>query len=79
MDMWSDPNLAPYMAVTAHWLEGRSIKSPAGNYTGLTLRSELIGFVHVPNRHTGEHMSKVFLHILDRIDIAPKVCHLYIF
>jgi hypothetical protein len=22
MDMWSDPNLSPFMAVAAHWIEG---------------------------------------------------------
>ena len=22
MDLWSDPNLTPFMAMTAHWIEG---------------------------------------------------------
>ena len=23
MDMWTDPNLIPYMAVTAHWIQAK--------------------------------------------------------
>jgi hypothetical protein len=38
--MWSDPDLKPYMAVTAHWLE--NVQSPGGEMR-LTLRASLIG------------------------------------
>jgi hypothetical protein len=31
-DMWSDPDLKPYMAVTAHWLE--NVQSPCHGSDG---------------------------------------------
>jgi len=27
MDLWSDPNLSPFMAITAHWIETTSGKT----------------------------------------------------
>ncbi|KAH8992889.1 hypothetical protein EDB83DRAFT_2325242 [Lactarius deliciosus] len=41
-DMWSDPDLKPYMAVTAHWVE--QVQTQGGQQK-LTLRADLIGFV----------------------------------
>jgi len=40
----------------------------------LRLASGLIGFREMPGHHTGEHLSVAFLHIIDRLDIADKVC-----
>lgn len=52
MDLWSDPNLSPFMAVTAHWIEAKPISTPNGPQFELTLRADLIGFHQVPGRHT---------------------------
>lgn len=73
MDMWTDPNLFPYMAVTAHWLQLVTEKSGNDSRLQLKLRADLIGFHRVPSRHTGEHLSVAFLYILDRIKITHKV------
>jgi len=73
MDMWSDPNLSPFMAVTAHWIEAKSVSTPNGQQYQLNLRSDLIGFHRVPGRHTGEHLAHAFIYVLDRIQIADKV------
>ena len=48
MDMWSDPNLSPFMAVTAHWIEAKEVSTPKGPQYEINLRSDLIGFHHVP-------------------------------
>ena len=73
MDMWSDPNLSPFMAVTAHWIEAKEISTPKGPQYEINLRSDLIGFHHVPGWHTGEHLAHAFLFVLDCINIAEKV------
>jgi len=70
MDIWTDLNMKSYMAVTAHWLQKETLQSK------LTLCSDLIGFVHTPGSHTGEHLAKVFVYILDRFKLgkSKKVC-----
>ena len=73
MDLWTDPNLSPFMAVTAHWIEAESISTPQGPQYNLRLRSDLIGFHHVPGHHSGEHIAHAFLHVLDRIRVTHKV------
>jgi len=70
MDMWTDFNLKPYMAVTAHWLEWSTSERQQQK---LNLRTDLIGFVHVPGSHTGEHLAEVFIWILERLKITKKV------
>lgn len=77
MDLWSDPNLMPYMAVTAHWLQVKVADSVNGARHELVLRSDLVGFYSVPTRHTGEHLCTAFVTILDRIGITNKVRSLY--
>ena len=66
MDLWTDFDKKPYMAVTAHWLE----KTPQQQ---VNLRTDLIGFMHLPGAHTGERLAEVFLQILDRLKITKKV------
>lgn len=66
MDVWTDPNLRPFMAVTAHFIKDNGVS--------LQLCTELVGFRHLPGRHTGEHLARVFIHILDRLDITGRVC-----
>lgn len=73
MDLWTDPNLWPYMAVTAHWLEAQVIRTSTGIEHRLILRSDLIGFHRIPTRHIGEHLCEAFTYILDRIGIIDKV------
>lgn len=66
-------NLTPFMAVTAHWIEGEEITTPQGPQYKLTLRADLIGFHRVPGCHNGEHLACAFLYVLDQVDIAEKV------
>jgi hypothetical protein len=68
MDIWSDPDRKPYMAVTAHWVERSHTPQQR-----ISLRADLLGFIHVPGSHTGERLAKVFLFIIDRLHIANKV------
>jgi hypothetical protein len=77
-DLWSDMNLTPFMAVTAHWIEGEEITTPQGPQYKLILRTYLIGFHRVPGRHNGDHLACAFLYVLDRVDIADKVLWLYL-
>ena len=74
MDVWSDPNLAPYMGVTAHWVAMGVDESISGSVKRLVLRSELIGFQRIPGSHTGEHLAHVLLSVIYRIGITSKVC-----
>jgi hypothetical protein len=76
MDLWSDRQKTPFMAVTGHWLQATLIDTPAGTQYTLTLRTDLIGFLRVPGHHDGEHLATAFLYIIDRIGIASKVCSL---
>ena len=73
MDMWSDPNLRPFMAITAHWIESTPQQTTAGVQHKLMLHTNLIGFHSVPGWHTGEHMCHVFVHVLDRLGITAQV------
>lgn len=73
MDMWSDPNLSPFMAVTAHWIKAVSKDTPDGKDFALELQADLIGFHRVPGSHTGEHLAQAFIHIVDRLSISHKV------
>lgn len=70
MDMWSDTNLSPFMAVTAHWIEATTQQTSMGPQHILKLRTDLIGFHCVPGRHDGEHLAHAFLHVTDRIGIT---------
>jgi hypothetical protein len=73
MDMWTDFNMKSYMAVTAHWLQQVSIQQSDRLQRKLKFCTDLIGFVHVPGSHTGDRLSKVFLYILNRLNIGKKV------
>ena len=68
--MWTDPDLKPYMAVTAHWLESVQLK---GGQKKITLRADLIGFMHVPGSHEGERLAQVFNFIINRMGLVKKV------
>jgi hypothetical protein len=72
-DVWTDPNMTSFMAVTAHWLEVIEEQSGSGNHKKLRLRADLIGFHKIPGRHTGKHLAYCFLFITDRLNITEKV------
>jgi len=73
MDLWSDPNLSPFIAVTTHWIETKLKDMPDGPQYDLHLRADLIGFHQVPGSHNGEHLAQAFLYILNHISITSKV------
>jgi hypothetical protein len=58
------------MAITAHWIKA---EQGANQQPTLGLRADLIGFIHVPGRHTGEHLAHALLHVLNRVHITEKV------
>jgi hypothetical protein len=77
MDMWTDDfKKKAYMAVTAHWLEKVTLSSRL--QSKISLRTDLIGFMHVPGSHTGERLAEAFLFIIGRLKIVKKVCKFYI-
>jgi len=61
------------MAITAHWIVAATSKQDPARHAKLMLRADLIGFIHVPGRHTGEHLAHAFLYVLDRIHVTEKV------
>jgi hypothetical protein len=73
MDIWTDTNLSPFMAVTAHWIEATMEDTPNGLQKILKLRADLVGFHHMPGRHDGKHLVHAFILITDRLDITEKV------
>lgn len=66
-DLWSDPNLRSYLAMTAHWI-ARDRRSNA-----LELKAALIAFHHVHGKHDGKNLAKVTMELLDRACITTKV------
>ena len=73
MDLWNDPNLTPFMAMTAHWTEGTTAETVDGPKLTLKLQADLIGFQWVPGHHDGRHHAHAFLFVIDWIKIAGKV------
>ena len=73
MDVWTDPNRSPFMAVTAHWIQAIEENTHLGPRYVLRLQADLIGFYSMPGRHTGQHLAEAFMDILDQIDIVTKV------
>ncbi|THH19265.1 hypothetical protein EUX98_g8810 [Antrodiella citrinella] len=57
----------------AHWIEATTVTTPNGPRTTLSLRSDLIGFQRVPGHHTGEHLARAFMYVLERLVIEDKV------
>ena len=45
MDMWTDPNVSPFMGVTAHWIESQTVREISGNHQIISLQAALIGFI----------------------------------
>ena len=65
-DIWSDPQLWPFLCVTAHWIECRE------DHT-LQLSAALIAFSHIPDSHTGSNIAKVTFSALKWADLIDKV------
>ena len=72
-DVWSDPNLVHYMAVTSHWIEVKTIQTNEGPHFVLHLRAELITFHHIEGCHNGDHLASTFFKVLQRVGITAKV------
>jgi hypothetical protein len=67
MDLWSDPNLNPFKAVTAHYY--------TRNTQGKILyRSGLVAFHYTPGSHSGESLYTHLFNIIDQLGVAHKVC-----
>jgi hypothetical protein len=73
INLWSDPNLAPFMAVTVHWMEATTVETGDRPQHLINLCSDLIGFYYITDHHNGECLATVFMEILDHIEITPKV------
>jgi hypothetical protein len=73
MDIWTDTNLSPFMAVTAYWIEATMEDTSNGLQKILKLQVDLVGFHHMPGRHDGKHLVHAFILITDRLDIMEKV------
>jgi hypothetical protein len=74
IDMWSDPNLTPFMAITSHWIEVKEVQTSSGVQQILQLRANLIGFHRVPGHHSGTHLAHTFKFVVDCLGITHKVC-----
>ncbi|TFK18766.1 hypothetical protein FA15DRAFT_602712 [Coprinopsis marcescibilis] len=65
-DLWTDPNLNPFMAVTAHYY----IETTNGN---IEYRSGLVAFHHTPGSHSGECLFQHLFKIIDDLGVICKV------
>ena len=52
MDMWTDLNLSPFIAVMVHWIEP-TMETADGPQDILKLQADLIGFHCIPGQHDG--------------------------
>lgn len=68
--MWSDPDLVPFLGVTAHFIVR---DEPSGKPT-LSLRSALLAFRHLPGSHTGENLALALHKIIKAAGIERRVC-----
>ena len=66
-DIWSDPNMQPFLACTAHWI------AKGQGSSALKLKAALIAFHHLPGSHTGVNIATTLLDLLDRAGITDKV------
>lgn len=69
-DVWTDPFLRPFMALTAHWIARDHTRE-------LKLTCALIAFYPLPGSHTGENMAAEVMYLLRRAGIVAKVRNLY--
>ncbi|KAF5325875.1 hypothetical protein D9611_000971 [Ephemerocybe angulata] len=67
-DLWSDPRLRSFMAVTAHYI----VRDPDDGGR-LKMRCGLIAFRHISGQHTGVNLAKEFFSILQGLGISHKI------
>ena len=67
MDLWTDPNLQPFMAVTAHFC----LRNAAGS---IEYQSGLVAFEYTPGSHSGECLFLQLFKIIDDLGVIHKVC-----
>jgi hypothetical protein len=72
-DIWSDPQLVTFMAITAHWIEEKVVETPDGPSKKLTLHSALIGFHLVPKGHDRKQLAHILFSVVERVQILGKV------
>jgi hypothetical protein len=70
-DLWSDPNMASYAGITAHYcaiVNGR-----------LVIKTRLLAFRLVSSDHSGKELAHLMFKILEDADILHKVRQFYTF
>uniref|UniRef100_A0A0W0F504 Uncharacterized protein n=1 Tax=Moniliophthora roreri TaxID=221103 RepID=A0A0W0F504_MONRR len=76
-DGWTDCNLYPFMAITAHWIQEVVITERTSKEVEsrsiLKSHAEVIAFHKVPVSHTGAHLTEAFLYLLNHVGILKKV------
>ncbi|KAF5372361.1 hypothetical protein D9615_009320 [Tricholomella constricta] len=65
IDLWSDPNLVSYMAVTAHFYIRENGR--------LVLRTYLVAFRHVSGSHSGVNLANALMKIFDELGVAYRL------
>jgi hypothetical protein len=65
-DCWSDPNLASFLALTAHFVVRENGR--------LVLQNKLLAFRIVEGSHTGENLARIIFTILKDAGLLGKVC-----
>lgn len=75
-DIWSDPNLASFMAITVHYC-ACYLHGP--NQDHLHVCSHLLAFYIVDGKHDGDHMAQIFFNILKANSILGKVPVFFVF
>jgi hypothetical protein len=73
MDIWTGMQKKPHMAVTGHWLQAQLVTTLFSLQYKLMLRTNLIGFMYVPDHHDSKHLAAAFVYITDHISITHKV------
>ncbi|KAJ3560535.1 hypothetical protein NP233_g10775 [Leucocoprinus birnbaumii] len=68
--LWTNPIFVPFMAATMHWIQSIEKKTACSIQYELKLCPDLVGFYHVPQHHTGAHLSSVFIHIIKCLGIT---------
>ncbi|KAI3621924.1 hypothetical protein WG66_015806 [Moniliophthora roreri] len=76
-DGWTDLNLFPFIAITAHWIKEVVIleKTKCGiqMQTLLEFHSDVIAFHEVLVSHTGAHLKEAFLYLVNWLGLLKKI------
>ncbi|KAI9429826.1 hypothetical protein BJY52DRAFT_1200381 [Lactarius psammicola] len=66
-NVWSNTNLAAYLALTAHWISKSNGR--------LVLKAALIGFHHLKKKHMGVNLAKMIEYLLDWAGVRLNISH----